>query len=406
MAILSIFCLFLPLPILTAVIFWFGIFRDYKQWPIYIWLFLYPVFIFAYCIEPSYVNDLSRYFLQLERFWSVSFREAFQVSSDGLFVRDILFWLLGKTKNIHLLPGVITSIFYAVCMYITCDSARRMNKEKYIGIVMAFEVLIIPFFNIVCNVRNVTAFGIICFAAYRDLVQNKRNLTTMVLYIAPCFLHKTGFILLVLRLLVIVFEKYMGLSLAIITGLPFVINFAYDHVSWIQGTGYITRVIRVLILSAHNYLYDDSEYAARYRARIDTIRVIVFLIIIILTFYCFRCVRHGVRKEFRGFTIFAFTMCVMTLACSIFDTPAYWRFSVAAYIACSPMLLITLSGEDKDVAMSKAMFLFLGSIAILRFAMSLRYNWTRMDFDAFVLKALITNAYTVIFDTIKGLNIL
>lgn len=406
MAILSIFFLLLPLPILTVVIFWFGIFRSPKQWPIYIWLFLYPVFIFAYCIETSYVNDLNRYFMQVERFVGVSFREAFQVSKDGLFVRDLLFWLIAQTKNVQLLPAVTTSIVYAVCMYITCDSARRMNKEKYIGIVMVFEVLVIPFFNIVNNVRNVTAFALICFAAYRDLVQKKRNVITLVLYIAPCFLHKTGFVLLLLRLLVIIFEKYMGLSLVIITGLPSVINFAYDHVSWIQGTGYVTRVIRVLILSAHNYLYDDSEYAARYRAGIDFIRVIVFLIIIILAYYCFRYVRHGIRKEFREFTIFAFTMCVMTLACSIFDTPAYWRFSVAAYIACSPMLIIAISGEDNDVAMSKAMFLFLGSIAILRFAMSLRYNWTRMDFDGFVLKALITNAYTVIFDTIKGLSIM
>lgn len=170
MAVLSIFFLFLPLPILTVVVFWFDICRDPKQWPKYIWLFLYPVFIFAYCIEPSYSNDLSRYFLQLERFENVSFREAFQISSDGLFVRDLLFWLIARTKNVHLLPAVTTSMLYAICMYITCDSARRMNKEKYIGVVMAFEVLIIPYFNIVCNIRNVTAFAFISLAAYRDLV--------------------------------------------------------------------------------------------------------------------------------------------------------------------------------------------------------------------------------------------
>lgn len=406
MAILSIFFLLLPLPILTVVIFWFGIFRSPKQWPIYIWLFLYPVFIFAYCIETSYVNDLNRYFMQVERFVGVSFREAFQVSKDGLFVRDLLFWLIAQTKNVQLLLAVTTSIVYAVCMYITCDSARRMNKEKYIGIVMVFEVLVIPFFNIANNVRNVTAFALICFAAYRDLVQKKRNVITLVLYIAPCFLHKTGFILLILRLLVIVYEKYVVLSLSIIAGLPFIIDFAYSHVSWIKGAGYISRVLRSLILSAHNYLYDDSEYAARFRSGTNVIRAAVFLLVIVLAYYCFRYVFNRKRTEYREFITFAVTLCIMTLACAVFDTPAYWRFAVATYIACSPILLVTLSREEKEVSMSRTMFLFLGTVAILRFGMSLRYNWTRMHFDVFVLKALITNAYTVIYDTIRCLRAL
>lgn len=406
MAILSIFFLFLPLPILTVVIFWFGIFRNPKKWPIYIWLFLYPVFIFSYCIEPSYVNDLTRYFFQLEKFGSVSFREALQISSDGLFVRNLLFWMIAKTKNVHLLPAVTTSIFYAVCIYITCDSARRLNKEKYIGLVMVFEVLVIPYFNIVNNVRNVTAFALICLAAYRDLVQKKRNLITLVLYIAPCFLHKTGFILLILRLLVLIFEKYMVLSLAIIAGLPFVIDFAYSHVSWIRGAGYISRVIRLLILSAHNYLYDDSEYAARFRSGTNIIRGTVFILIIVLAYYCFRYVFYLKRAALREFTTFAFTLCIMTVACSVFDTPAYWRFSVAAYISCAPVLLIFLSGEDKDVSMSRPMFFLLGATAILRFAMSIRYTWTRVDFDSFALKALITNAYTVVYDVISGMGAL
>ena len=56
--------------------------------------------------------------------------------------------------------------------------------------------------------------------------------------------------------------------------------------------------------------------------------------------------------------------------------------------------------------MSRTMFLLLGTTAILRFAMSLRYNWTRMDFDSFALKALITNAYTVIYDVISGLRVM
>lgn len=406
MAILSVFFLFLPLPIITVVVFWFGIFRNPKQWPIYIWLFLYPIFIFAYCIEPSYVNDLSRYFMQLEKFGSVSFREAFQILSDGLFVRDLLFWLIAKTKNVHLLPAVTTSIMYAICMYITCDSARRMNKEKYIGIVMVFEVLVIPYFNIVCNIRNVTAFALICLAGYRDMVHKKRNLITLILYIAPCFLHKTGFVLIILRLLVIIFERYMVLSLAIIAGVPIVIDFAYSHVSWIRGGGSFSRVIRLLILSSHNYLYDDSEYAARLRQGTSIIRLTVFFLIIVLAFYCFRYVFHIKREEYREFITFAFTLCVMTVACAVFDTPAYWRFAVAAYISCAPILLIALSRENKEAAMSRTMFLLLGTTAILRFAMSLRYNWTRMDFDSFALKALITNAYTVIYDVISGLRVM
>lgn len=403
MLILSICLLILPFPIIGVILSWAGIYRNPYKWKKNFLLFLYPILMFAYCVEPSYENDLSRYFEQVELFSRYTFTEAFHLLSDGLFVRNVFFWLISKTGDVHLLPLITTGISYAICYYITCDSARRLHSESYIYLVLVFEVLVIPFFNVVNNVRNIAAFLLICFAVYRDLVEKKRDLILILLYILPCFLHKTGVTMLALRLLIVIFERYRILSLALIIGLPNIIDFTYAHVSWIRGTGIISVVLRRLILSAHNYLYDDSEYAARFQnSRYGIIRITVFVIIGILAYYCYQYIIKHHESEFVRFVTFAFELCIMTLACGSFDTPAYWRYAVAAYVTCAPILIMGLSYKNTELHISKVMFFILGGLALLRFAMSLRYTWTRMNFDIFIINSLFTNIYTIVFRLLFG----
>lgn len=403
MLILSFLLLILPLPVIGVMLSWAGLYRSPYKWKKYFFFFIYPVTMFAYSVEPSYVNDLSRYFEQVNLFSRYTFTEAFHLLSDGLFVRNVIFWLIAKTGDVHLLPLLTTGISYAICYYITCDSARRLRSESYIYLVLAFEVLVIPFFNVVCNVRNITAFLLISLAAYRELVEKKRDLILVLLYILPCFLHKTGVTMLALRMLIVIFERYRILSLVIIIGLPKIIDFAYAHVSWIRGAGIITVVLRRLILSAHNYLYDDSEYAANFQnSRFGIIRITVFVIIGILAYYCYQYIIKHHESALVRFVTFAFELCIMTLACGAFDTPAYWRYAVAAYVTCTPVLLMGLSHENTDIHINRTMFYALGGLAILRFAMGLRYTWTRMDFGGFIINSMFTNIYGILIKIFSG----
>ena len=91
-------------------------------------------------------------------------------------------------------------IVYGVAFYITCDVAEEYNAQSTIPAVIAIQGCMLPFFSIISNVRNVTAFSLIVLAVYLDTVKKKRNPVVLILYILPVFIHSSAIILVLLRI--------------------------------------------------------------------------------------------------------------------------------------------------------------------------------------------------------------
>ncbi len=325
-------------------------------------MYAYGIFIFAYSYVPAQNSnlDIVRYFDQLERLYGYTLPEAIKLFSDNLFIENFLFWAIAQLRLPHLLPAITTCTVYGIGAYIACDSAKE-GEECNIWRILLIQFIMIPFVSTLANVRNVFAFSLAVIASYRDLKKKKRDIWTLLLYIIPVFTHKTGLILIGIRFLVPIFKKFMLPALLLIFSLPVLINYALSHIYLFSFRGSLGVLIRRLIYSANNYLIGESEYAERIRNSLGAAvsRSLVFIFLIILIFFY---IRHlYVEKKINDFEIMGYLLCIFTLACNVINTPAYWRFAVAAYLT-SPMILYEFYG-NRLFKKSLTIFLRLGLLA-------------------------------------------
>ena len=78
--------------------------------------------MFGYCmVLPSNDIDLGRYFIQIQDMRDSNLLSIIKNDHDMLYTRDVLFYLVGKTGNVHMLPYVVGLIIYAIVFYVIFD---------------------------------------------------------------------------------------------------------------------------------------------------------------------------------------------------------------------------------------------------------------------------------------------
>ncbi len=388
--------LLLPFPLIAAAYSWRIITKYPSNWKYFLFLFIYSVFIFSYIITPSYENDLTRYFEIVDSIRGLSLWKAAARMNDGLPVENLFFWIVAKIGDNHLLPAVSTSVVYGITAYITLDYARNEGFLEDAWVVLLLQVLQFSFFSITNNVRNVFTFSIVVLAAYLDLYKKKRNLTTILLYLLPCFMHKTGAIILLLRILTAAVRKAMPLVIGGIVFLPSIIVFLYNRRSVITIGGLWGRLFRKIVSSAYNYLMGNTDYAdtvsgSRGQA---LIRIIVMLMILILGALCY--LYNSQCKS--GFNVFCFLLCAVVIATNAFETPAYWRFASAAVMASPPAVFWAVRHRDYLI---RTVFVGYYGLALCRFLLDLLYTRSRISYVDFLASAFVSNVYTITWNVIR-----
>ena len=405
MDILFVLIILIPLSTLATLIAWVGFYRDSKHAVRYAIFYLYGVFILSYSLVPDHALDLNRYWEKIETLNGLSLAGAVEALNDQLYVENVVFWLVGKLKMLHLLPAISTSIVYGVSTYIIVDSSKRMGHGINIFYVLLFQSLVFPYLSIVANVRNICAFAIGVSAVYRELVQKKRDIFTLSGYILPIFMHKTGLLILIVRLLIIIFRWHMAVAISIVLLLPTIISTAYANIRFIPGSGFLGILLRRLIASAYNYLIGGSEYAERLaQSRAYIVKYVAIVCIVMQAYLLFKHYRNHPEKEFSQMCVFSFLMSMIALATTVFDTPAYWRFGMACNISFFPTLLYYFNEGKNEFKVNgeliKWMFIV---IAGLRFAIEAYRSIPRIDFSDTLDLLLSTNLYTIIINVFKGL---
>ena len=86
--------------------------------------------------------------------------------------------------------------------YVLFDMIERSNRKFKVSEVFMLAIIsigIISPYSIIGNVRCVLAYVLISFAIYRDLVQKKRNILTLLLFFLPIYLHSSAIIVVLIR---------------------------------------------------------------------------------------------------------------------------------------------------------------------------------------------------------------
>ena len=303
----------------------------------------------AYCYDPTYENDLARYFMDLDYCRMLSFSAAFDWADDGLIVKNLLFWLISKTGDNHLLPMLSMGIVYGVSAYICVDSVKdRLNKLQFL---LLFQLTLLPFYGIVSNVRNVMAFALLILAVYRDLVQKKHNYITLLLYLLPCFIHMTGIVIVFIRLAIIIVKKHKYIGIFTTIFVPSTSVFIYERGLDLSFLPYfLKKIMERIIWKSYASFVNSSEYAVSMQnsGYFNSCRIILFVVGVTLLFL----VLHQLKKKnynINSYLLFVGLLATITLMFIVLGTVKYWVFAFAMLISCSPVLMEFITSTDLSI---------------------------------------------------------
>lgn len=338
--------LFLLLPPLLFV----GIFplaKRPERWRNYLWMIVLGLAIFAFSYEPTESSDTYRYYSLIERMGKLSFSDAvFFLGYEGHYVLNVWFWLAGLTGQPSIVAFITVAVVYGISGYITCDYAERCSKIDLIPSILLVQFFLLPYFSIINNIRNVTAFSIICLAIYRDISKKQINFVTILLYVIPCFIHATAITLVLLRLLFPMAKRHPLLTIFIAVFASSIIDIAYQNISMFGGNSLIAQYI------IKAYRYSSDEYAATgYGATYKTYwwNNINFFVCMGYAIYTMLVAMPNVLEDgklrVRHLRIddpminYTFLICVMILATNVFNAPHYWRYACALSVIIGYFLI-------------------------------------------------------------------
>lgn len=210
--------------------------------------------------------DLTRYFDIVTSYENMSWDFFFNhvLFGDLMFIQHLLFYVVGKTGNPHLLPAIVIFISYFIMLYMITDYANyKKAKSSEVLLALLFLLCVMPFISLVSNVRNILAFSLITFGIYREFVQGKKNIFTLLLYVVPCFIHISSLSLILLRLISGSASNRKSLNVAfLILGIVMTL-FLFSNPTMSSSLPFIGDYLGAVISKTNVYLFDSSSYYAQ-----------------------------------------------------------------------------------------------------------------------------------------------
>lgn len=165
-------------------------------------IFLVGMVLIAYSSWLGSGSDISRYYMMLNSMQGKSFSWAME---NGVYkntiITNVFFWLISQTGNNQLLPAISTGIILFNVTYLI----RLENKRDTLELSTQLTYLILyfaiaTFSAVMTGVRQNWMVSLFAIAVYRDIVQKKRGITTILLYVAACLIHNSALLLVAVRL--------------------------------------------------------------------------------------------------------------------------------------------------------------------------------------------------------------
>lgn len=391
-----------PLSMMCSGIF---IIKSPGKFKRYLVFYIFAAFILAYSCMPNYENDLIRYFDMINACKDVTFNNAFTWAEDGLVVKNFIFWLINRCGDVHLLPAIAAAIFYGVAAYIASDQVEV--NTKHLGTIITFQLLTIPFLESISNVRNVAAFSLIILAAYRDIVKKKRNIGTFLLYTLPCFIHMTGFVMLLARAAVPLFKKYPIICNICAIGIPGLTLWSYGNFfPLIQG---ISGNIGVIMSRALNKSYTATMAISQYAQTMQesgyfnacrVINMVIIICLIILTLKYISIMRQEHQKEKSNYASFVLIICDIAAVWCAMKIIKYWVFMFAAIVACSPILMYYMIQFKSTKRWMRICVYGIQLSAVLRFGLEIYYIKSRVLILDLFEGILFNNAFSILWNLV------
>lgn len=382
-------------PVLALPISIYGMSKESRYWKIYAFLFAYFFAAIAYNFNYIVPNDLTRYFDQVNQYTNMTLVSVFESDYNNLYVKDIIFWVIAKIGDVHLLPFLTTFVVYYVAGYISGYFIYTYNYKDYaifqfLMIIGALEL------NIVINyVRNIFAFALVIMGVFRWCIEKKRNLLSVLLIISSIYVHSTAILVVLFIVLLPLMQKGQKLFFIFALFAASVIDIIYKKIDIFSE-----NILGNLIIKAHAYFHDEvaiawsAKVAVSMEYRIIKIFYLTLTAITILVFmFSLKKDNENARdKEITNFQNYIMLYGVMALSCLPIVTPAYNRF-YSGFIIGSSVIMFPIAQKRPAIAKCIYIYSFLG---ILRWTSYIYIYTYRLPY----LATFITNPIYIILNNI------
>lgn len=301
--------------------------KKLKKYLIIYWILLA---VLAFIYIPADSTDLSRLIKEMHRYDDVTFNELIKlIPKSHIPSEKLYFWVISKFNIDGLLPAITSMIFYGCIFTIVYKCAKKYNIDnKNIAISLLFFMEFGKFLEVISGIRSLMAFSIIALCIYMEIIENKKIIKNIPLYIFASFMHPAALVLTIIRMTFLLLQKEKGVLRKIINAILFIIlgyiTYKFANESIIVATekaesymnhhvySYIWEYIlswiyiifsTVTIFKYKNYYRENEEIY-----NIKKLIMIINVIIIILNF------EYSIFSRFQTFSsilfipIFSFTL--------------------------------------------------------------------------------------------------
>ena len=349
---------------------------------------------FAFCYYPKGDPDIIRYWEIFETLKNKTFLQALSQDmhgDEGLYVFTALSWLFIQTGEINLFPAFSVFVVYYVAFYVTCQLGEDLAAKRSVIVLNLFFIMIaLNYYAVVNNVRNIFAFSIIILAVFREMYQKKRDLLSLILYLAPVFIHPSAVIIILFRFAAMLTNKYKYLLFILASQIMLIVDFMHNLINRIRSGNIVVVIIRNMINKGYFYFHNTtSEWGQvvtnSLSYKVDRYLNVLFAILICIMYYICTSRKKARRKMMDvGYLVilepnidrlyllqnFVFMLALTTIACLPMVMPEYWRFYSATVICCAPLYLVLAnSPKQKERLMANSIFVSmpLGFLVSIRF---------------------------------------
>ena len=359
----------------------------------------------GYCTKPLRVIDISRYHEQLDAIRNLPVSSAANWMDDGLIIKNIFFWTVAQMHDNQLLQFFSLFIIYSICAYLLSDSLKDSKAELFSRL-FVLEILLVPFYNVFSNVRNVTAFALLALAVYRDLYRNKKDFVTLILYIVPCYVHMAGLVIIAIRVLLPVIKRMSYAGMILTFGIPTAAVTYYPRLRNISLPGNIGKILSRAIWKGYASIVRTSEYAQEAQSHgsfiVNRLIATVFCVILFYLIVRYQKIYRGKDRDKYEYSLYISIITIIGFMMSVMGVVKYWVFMYLIYISFIPILIEFVHYKYRKNREYYVTYM-INLIALARGLLQARTMLTNLDIFGFMSRILYTDYLMVGFRAIKGL---
>lgn len=321
-------------------------------------LCVYTIFLslMGYVFVPTKNLDLYRINKMMAEYAKYDFKGLYTNVLSGSYVicADLLYWVIGKTGYLKLLPILTSCVCYS-CIFYTVNRTAEMYKidRRNIAVAILFLMAVGTYIFVLSGIRTMLGIALLVFCFFRETIEKKFNIFHILLYIIAALVHQFVAVLFFLRIIIGIFNQRNGLLKVIL--------FMSLAIIFYIGRNFLEGWFNSIQDKGETYISGKVLFSQPWGYVIGTICGFISIVSIIK----FANVNVQIKKRFSSYKLFLF-ICLLGAAGFSFEYTIFHRLiTYVVPIITLPFLMIYLQNERGRNNVKSKDFMMITSFGLL-----------------------------------------